>query len=411
MKARCWLVAAVVPWLLVACAQEQALEACNIALHPCQEDVYYAVLRARGDGWDPFAGLPPIRTITLAQYREELLGSQPQPSPSEPAMEPAPDPWGSALQLLGLVTPTTTTMMASVDSQVDNVAAFYAPATRNVTVIDRGQARDDASDTVLLAHELVHALQDRELGGGLGELDTDEGFASRAFIEGEAVLYERLIAQELRQRDFTRSDWERYYDGWLNGLRMSMPQQRSPFFAAPWFVYPLGGGLLTRSWLDGGNAAVRRLSGAHPQHSVAYMQAATGAASAVAAADALRCSVPRAVGSFRRVGFDRFGAIQLYAFLTRAGLAEDVAWQHALHWRDDQLGVYFDPERKSTLVSWRVRFQDDTVAQSVAAGLASLRDPTRVAWSATVLNGPELQIWASEAPAAISEDDPALACP
>ena len=75
-----WVCALGCAWLL-ACGEPEPLSACNVAEQTCQEQVYYAVLRLRGDGWDPFRGLPPIRTITLEQYRADLLGSRRVPDP------------------------------------------------------------------------------------------------------------------------------------------------------------------------------------------------------------------------------------------------------------------------------------------------------------------------------------------
>jgi hypothetical protein len=354
---------------LVACGEPEPLTACNVAEQTCQEQVYYAVLRLRGDGWDPFRGLPPIRTISVQQYRADLLGSRPAPDPGKPAPEPKPDPWSKALQLLGLVTPSTSAAQASVDSQVNNVAAFYSPSTGKVTVIDRGRERNDRADTILLAHELVHAFQDKELSGTLASLDTDGGFASRALIEGEAVLYEHLAAEQIEDRSLGRAQWNQYYDGWLMALREGMPDQNSPYFAASWFVYPLGGGLMTAAWLDGGNAAVRRLAGSHPRFSAGYMAAASGE-SAARYERSVRCRLGASVGGFDQVGADRFGAIQFYAFLARAGLSEMAAWRSALDWRDDRLGVYFDRESERTLVIWRVELADDSAAQATLTELA-----------------------------------------
>jgi hypothetical protein len=380
--------------LLVACAEPAPLEPCNIAEQACQEQVYYAVLRMRGDGWDPFRGLPPIRTISVEQYRDELLGSRPAPDPDAPAREAKPDPWGKALQLLGLVTPSTSAAQASVDSQVSNVAAFYAPSTGKVTVIDRGRDRNDRADTILLAHELVHAFQDKELSGALASLDTDGDFSSRALIEGEAVLYEHLAAEQIADRTSSRAQWSKYYGDWVMGLRSAMPEESSPYFAVSWFVYPLGGGLMTTAWLDGGNAAVRELAGTHPRFSAGYMAAASGEPGAHYER-ASRCELGDSVGAFEQVGGDRFGAIQFYAFLARAGLSEASAWQLALGWRDDRMAVYFDADSEQTLVIWRVALTDPAVAQHTLAQLeaSELNDDGALRFQA---DGAQLQIAGSD---------------
>src|SRR5689334_9718327 len=64
------LVAALV--LASACDASTDLQPCNIAIESCQEDIYYALIRLRGDGYDPLAGVPPIKTIPLEEYRRQL---------------------------------------------------------------------------------------------------------------------------------------------------------------------------------------------------------------------------------------------------------------------------------------------------------------------------------------------------
>ena len=63
--------------LLTGC-HGRDLELCDIAQSDCQQDVYYADLRLRGDGYDPFGGIPPIRT------GRALVGRRPAPAASAP---------------------------------------------------------------------------------------------------------------------------------------------------------------------------------------------------------------------------------------------------------------------------------------------------------------------------------------
>lgn len=363
---------------LTACGRRAELEACNIADASCQEDVYYAVVRLRGDGWDPFDGLPPIRTITLEQYRDELLGGRPRtpPDPDDGGEEePEPvDPWGVALQWLGLITTETSSEQASVDNRVSNVAAYYSSREQRVTVIDRGQERNDLADTTLLVHELVHAFQDNEVRAAPVDRTTDGGFAGRAWIEGEAVLYENLARAELDQVAPEHLDWEGYYERWIENLRRNLPQEKSPYYAASWFVYPLGADRLMSRWLEGGNAAVRALGTDIPRSAVGYM--AAHADVPIDDAPALRCRVEPPAEGFARVGYDRFGAMQLYAFVAGSAVAEADAWRAALAWRDDLLWVYFDEDAEQVAVSWRIRLASEDAADTVveaARGLPMLR--------------------------------------
>jgi hypothetical protein len=106
------------------------LKVCDITQSDCQQDIYYADLRLRGDGYDPFAGIPPIRTISEDQFRAEL-----QDDAAKAAQASPPEPWWDATPvLLGLLPSTGDTQGASIDNQVQNTAAFYSPDTRDVTV-------------------------------------------------------------------------------------------------------------------------------------------------------------------------------------------------------------------------------------------------------------------------------------
>ena len=358
---------------LTGCGRMERLQACNIATSDCQRSVYYAVVRLRGDGWDPFDGLPPIQTITLARYRKELTSEQDTAKPSMPSAAPAFDPWSDALQLLGLLKKSSSASQASVDSQVNNVAAFYSSATRKVTVIDRGDARDDRSDTTLLAHELVHAFQDNEVSSAVGGPSTDGSFAGRALIEGEAVLYEHLAGAEIDGYDPQELDWTGYYRDWARNLRDSVPGAGSPFYSVSWFVYPFGANVFTRGWLRGGNAAVRELAKSFPTHTADFMARIDGDQLSDDA-PALDCSVSPPGSHYERVGFDRFGGMQLYAFLSENQLDESDAWSRGKRWRDDLLWVYSDDNAEHAALSWRIRLGDADSADVVVD--AANRRPT-----------------------------------
>lgn len=357
--------------LLLSCERKAELTACNIAQRSCQEDIYYEVMRLRGDGFDPFQGVPPIRTITLKAYRKELMAEQApatSTSASAPKGPPEIDPWEVALHLLGLVNPAMSTQEASINNNVNNVAAFFSSASGGVTVIDRGDMHDDSADTALLAHELVHAFQAREQGAAAGTSTTDGSFTGEAQIEGEAVLYEHLVGAELQGIAPQRVDWDRYYRGWANGLRGMLPQQDSPFYAVSWFIYPFGGDLLTRAWLTGGNSAVRKLGTDFPRRSLDYMASLVNAKAG--SAPPIACEITPPADSWKLAGYDRFGAMQLYAFLNAAGLAESEAWSRGLRWRDDLIWLYYDKPSQKVALSWRIRLADRASADAVVAAVA-----------------------------------------
>ena len=174
--------------LATGCGRREELEGCDINERSCQEDVYYAVVRARGDGFDPFDGVPPIRTITKQQYAEELFPDNPpqlnhkdacapaeddedagtdKPPPEDdedagiddPPPEPKIEPWDVSLQWLGLLQKSVSSGQAQAQNFLVSVAAFYTWDTQTVTIVSDPDIckRNPRADAVLLAHELVHA--------------------------------------------------------------------------------------------------------------------------------------------------------------------------------------------------------------------------------------------------------------
>jgi len=366
---------------LGACKPTEELEACNIATADCQQSIYYALLRMRGDGYDPFLGVPPIRTLTVDEYEAELRGPTPAPAaPASAAKDPAPDPaatekpidpWDVALRLLRLVKPSTSSGEARVQDRVNHVAAFYSSKTRTVTVIDRGGMRNDRADTLLLLHELVHAVQDDEIAGWSGA-STDEDFAARAMVEGEATLYENLGSVELDGLPVKDADWDGYYGNWIDRRRDVMSSQQSPFYAIGWFVYPLGGELLTEAYVRGGNAAVRHLQSSWPARSAAFMAAHDKVPTPPAAPIGCKAGPPS--DGFRTVGHDHFGALQAYGFLTVNGVDEASAWQDMVELGDDELTLFLDADARAVAVSWRLRLGDAHVASELALALGGAED-------------------------------------
>jgi hypothetical protein len=370
---------------MTGCGPAEELEPCNIATEKCQKDVYYALVRLRGDGYDPLAAVPPIQTIPLAQYQRQLEGAagvdeDEEEDASVEEQEPPPVvPWDFALQVLGLVTPAMSSGQAGVKNQIANVAAFYASASRTVTVIDRGQQRNDFFDTGLLLHELTHALQDRELSGAFSDGTTDSDLASRALTEGEATFYQHLSHLEMNGQSPDGIDWHLGYTQNLQAGRAGMINEASPYYAVRWFIYPLGARFLSDAWERGGNAGVRHAYATQPLHLAQYMTPHDERHAALRPVlnPPLRCDVPSPGEGWERPGFDRFGALLVYAFLSGNNVQDAEAWPLAAGWGDDLIYLYFEPEDEIVLVSWRIRLATPDAAQR-AVELLELDERVRV---------------------------------
>jgi hypothetical protein len=120
-----------------------------------------------------------------------------------------------------------------------------------------------------------------------------------------------------------------------------------------------------QGWLRGGNTAVRHLAATAPRKTLVYM--ADHAGVPIDAAPALRCTVVAPTDDMVLVGADRFGALQLFGFLTAAQVENDEAWDTALAWRDDHVWLYFDAESMEVAVTWRIRLEDADAAERVVA--------------------------------------------
>jgi hypothetical protein len=352
--------------------------------------------------------LPEVRTISLEEYRTELeLDSQPKDAGvSDADVDPpltgddedagvAPDagtdagsddgPWTAGLQLIGLLAEDPEA--AGIESALDNVSGYYEASRQRITLIDRGSPQDGEGAQKLLAHELVHALQDQEFG--LRERServgfaTDASLASSCLIEGEADLYEELAWSLLQGFSVDPGYWDLELTRHLKFARRSVVASDSAWTSVWLLRYPIGTRFVLDAWLDGGNAAVRMLHRAPPNSSIYFMHGygATHAASDLLVR-ALRCDRAAPPAGFEPYRDASLGPLLAFAFLGQSlrdgGLyRSEELWRETQHWRQDSFTV-FTSEHGALAVSWRVRFDDAALAQRLAAELAAALPHLRV---------------------------------
>ena len=391
---------------LLAGCHDRTLKVCDITQPDCQQDIYYADLSLRGDGYDPFAGIPPIRTITEDEYRAKLEADAAK-QPPEPA-------WLDAgLALMGLLPATADTQSASIDNQVQNTAAVFYPDTHDVFVIAHPELNTDPRDNMsYLAHELIHALQDREINLHSQPQTSDEYFAYKALIEGDASLYQILFLYELPLPATVSRDPLTIFSRWRQdnlsddpSLQDNFASLGPPFYAAFWLVYPLGGVWLSDSWDKGGNTAVRHAYGKAPQRSLDYL---LGPGVAAPASKNISCG-PTAPAEFKQsdgtaYDADSFGAIYLFAYLMAWNVPASDALSSSLLWRYDVIFFFYNQSTQKTAVTWRIEL-DSPLPASVLAALTTSAGPR------VVQNGTTLLITNSDDPAFLSTWDPWSACP
>ena len=374
--------------LMAACGGDNVLHTCDIREPSCQFDVFLAVQDVRGNLWDPWLEPPLMRVISEAEYRAELIAADEQT-----LRDVGVDYLTPALQLLHMIDPNEAPS-AATDFKVLTVAAYYEATSKRVTIVDHGaDQRSDAAQT--LAHELVHAAQDRDIG--LGRLyqhgtNADSFNALAALVEGEAVLYELLV--DAKQKNIPKAgiDWQGLLLRSGIEVRGQTFMDRSPYrVATTQLAYPLGGFYLSQAYTSGGPLALRRMFD-HPPLSAARFMADLGAAHD-RVPPAWSCNTPQAPPGFQLQIGDELGAFSMYALATRITETEDDAWQLAQQWTGDRFYVYTNPSDASALaVVWQLRMQNPVAAATFQASLA------RVPWAPgiqTSLDGDTLHIIAS----------------
>lgn len=352
---------------------------CDVLEADCQQRVFSAVECVRGTPGE----LPMIRTLTetaleherdqKAQAQEGDAGMGDAGVPGEDAVE-AVNHWDRGLRLLGLRSPTS---VDADDESLEVLAGYYDSGEQQITLIDRGRPQDSAGSESLLAHELVHALQDQTVG--LAETyrsrrTTDARLALGCLVEGEAMLYEELAVGLLRGLPVDAALWDRYYERRGKGARAAVANAESPDALVWTLRYSVGGRFLTDAWLSGGNAAAQGLHNAPPANSLQWMRGYDDSRRpAGALSEPLHCNRAVPPAGYSLWTQDTQGALVVYAMLAHTLREDGVAdiaqhWQNALGWRQDSLTI-FSNEQQDTAVSWRIRFDDADRTSDLAARL------------------------------------------
>jgi hypothetical protein len=383
----------------IACSKPE-LSSCDITQRACQEEIYFHLLSLRGDGYDPFGGLPPMTVISESEFRKQLEDESAQSAAK------GPNPWDKALALLHFTSSSSSANADSgagsdagsstVDDEVAHIMAFYDPKTKTVTVISHpSQTGTDAMNEamVTLAHELTHALQDKELDLNKQDFHTsDEYFAYDAIIEGDARFYEYLFQKDVytmlgqKTKDvLTWPDLELAWD------YENFDQLGSSLFAARALIYPLGAKREATEYRSGGNAAIRHGYGKAPTRTVGLLVGTDGVAPPVSSGDV--CPAPYVATlptSGKSTGGDGFGALLLYTFLRGWGVDHSTAFSTAQTWTGDFLRVQASTNYATTAAAWRIEF-------SRAPAASIVQTLTATGQLAAVADERSLQIMVSDA--------------
>lgn len=320
---------------------------CDITTSPCQRGVYDSLaVMLDAEGFP----MPSIRTISVEQHAEEVRSGLDLDDLT------GEDATTRGLRLMGFIPEQADSVTATqADYIIDRVAAYYSRRGRAITIIDRDYAQGAAQ--VLLAHELIHAIQDSQfdlstVGGGRS---TEDGvMAVRSVIEGDAVYSSYAWYYDVRGDDPSSIDWESTLIEGESRLRSFVVDPSVALLdIASSFPYSYGFTFMTEASLDGGLQARTAAFEAPPITTAEVLVGYGMPAPPLSFPDVAH---PAPVDGDMPDVENRYGAWYVYSFLRRQGLADDDAWATALTWSGDELAIY--ESNDEVVAVWRVRFDE-----------------------------------------------------
>jgi hypothetical protein len=329
--------------------------------------------------------MPGIRTISVEQHeREARSGVDLEDLTGEDAAS-------RGLRLMGFIPEASESLAAArIEFWINRVAAYYWRGSNVITVIDRDYDEIDAQ--VLLAHELIHAIQNGQfvLNEVSADADTDDGLiAVRSVIEGDAEHNAFAWAYDLLGYEPDSIDWDALHEDTQETLREhAADPERALIDSAASFPYAYGFDymteVITTTGLPGRAAAFEA-----PPRTV--FEVVTGPRSLPPSFDFPQVAHPSPLEGYSVELEDRFGAWYLYGVLRQLGLSHEAAWTTMLGWRGDELAIYQSGD--DVVAVWRVHFEDGSAGVALEAEI-NAGDAADA--KAAVLFGDEVFVFAAE---------------
>jgi hypothetical protein len=146
-----------------------------------------------------FEHIPPVRTVTADEAREEGLAELDDEYPEK---RRAADE--EILTLLGLLPEGSDVRELAGTVFGEEVAGFYDDKTKEMTLVEG--ASGGTAGEITLAHELTHALEDQHFGLEQESGLDDERTAQTALVEGTATIAMADYASRYLARGFAKRD-------------------------------------------------------------------------------------------------------------------------------------------------------------------------------------------------------------
>ncbi len=339
---------------------------CDYADESCQTQVFGAVRCMLGAS---DAEMPPVTAITEEELADELAAEL-AADDSESDLDAS---YARAVVLIGLADEGGLDDDTSVEAYVDAVAAYYSPDSGVVTIVihDDATADDDYLNTLSLAHEFVHAVQDQQFNLQAiqeeREVTFDGYLATRAGIEGEAVLFQLFYDLALNGYLPSEIDFDKFFAEWFDDTDM-LGDGYSPLITAPQiFPYLHGSRYVYNIYAAQGEDAIRDLPSYIPTTSLEVMLSYDSVA---------RLDLPQPYRSavappqgYSYIAEDVLGAWILGNLVELRDL-DEVSTADIENWNRDHLAIYSDG-RGQTAVLWRLELADSGSAAALSAAFSN----------------------------------------
>jgi hypothetical protein len=368
-----------------------AYRPCDVLTADCQRELFGLAACIYGD--DNPGQAPPVRQLDEASavaLISEASGDMAGMTDGVDAMRDTASDEAAfraevrGLELIGLLDVGTIENPGDVvDATIEDLLAYYLVPTKEVVIIDRGDPVDDLDANGVLAHEFVHALQDRrnDLGtfGTEIELDSDGYLARSSLIEGEASVFQYVLLFAYQGRDVRGVNFDAFFDDLVGfGIDLTLEAGSPALTADSIFPYTFGTRYAGEHWVAGGGvarggaargrAALDALYAAPPRSS---WEVLGGDASVAVTAFA---QAPAPLAGYVAVSDDVAGAWVSIAMLAGLEGASDVASELpelAGRWRGDHLWIY-DSLDAGVATLWAIEWASADAAARFAELGASL---------------------------------------